>query len=334
MKTSKKVIYLSLNDLKELGIIKKKKRRGYKNKNKSLYKNESGGVRSISNHMIGSQQSGTPVQFSNTSNLQSDNLRLNNLLLENKLKDEPSQNQTVIPFDNNQIDTLQKAVDKQQNNYYYVTGLMEQNRFNQPTHTSPFNSAFVDTNIAKNNDVPFTFGSDYFKSQERQNNDNNDLSYNFDSIYKSPDSVQNNDDDNDIDQNELPVKGPPYPDQNELPVKESSYIEEVNENKSSSVKERIKELNQITNNDNKKDNENDRQNLRTQLQNYGLEFDSIKNNQTAMKQLLNKHKKEITISIGEYTDLCREKNEKIKPSVIKSTDLAQIKRAIKKLKNK
>ena len=140
--------------------------------------------------MVGHSTTRTvPTQFMNTSNLQSDNLRLNNLLLENKLKEDPQ----IKNVDNSQIDTLQKAVDKQQNNYYYITGLMEQNRFNQPTHTSPFNSAYVNT-VEKVEDTPATFGSDYFKSQQSDNNSTqgNDEFY-YDNIFKpTSDIVETN----------------------------------------------------------------------------------------------------------------------------------------------
>ena len=72
MKKSKKVIYLSLSDLKELGIIKKRSKRrrrhgsSNKNSNSKAYNNESGGIRSSSDHMVGSSIS-TP--FTNSSNL-------------------------------------------------------------------------------------------------------------------------------------------------------------------------------------------------------------------------------------------------------------------------
>ena len=187
MNKNKKVIYLSLNDLKELGIIKKRSKRRRRHGRAYLnYPN----TRSASDHMVGHSTTRTvPTQFMNTSNLQSDNLRLNNLLLENKLKEDPQ----IKNVDNSQIDTLQKAVDKQQNNYYYITGLMEQNRFNQPTHTSPFNSAYVNT-VEKVEDTPATFGSDYFKSQQSDNNSTqgNDEFY-YDNIFKpTSDIVETN----------------------------------------------------------------------------------------------------------------------------------------------
>jgi hypothetical protein len=311
MKKSKKVIYLSLSDLKELGIIKKRKSTRRRRHGKATYLNPN--TRSASDHMVGYSM---PTQFMNTSNLQSDNLRLNNLLLENKLKEEPP----IKNLDNSQIDTLQKAVDKQQNNYYYITGLMEQNRFNQqPTHTSPFNSAYVD-NIENDNDVPSTFGSDFFKSQETYKVDNNtqNESFSYDNIFKpTADTIPNNvqDNFNEIDEsqlNEEPVKGPPP-------------IEEVLQKP---VKEMIQELNKKTE---KKDFDTERQTLRDELKEYNLDFDSIKNNQSAMKSMLTARKREIATAIGQYTELCEQKNEKRKPSIIKSKDLETIKKAIKKL---
>lgn len=310
MKTSKKVIYLSLDDLKELGIINKKGKRRRRGNRKNKMYNAGPGIRSSSDHMIGSSM---PTQFMNTSNLQSDNLRLNNLLLESKLKEGEPQ---IKNIDNSEIDTLQKAVDKQQNNYYYITGLMEQNRFNQqPTHTSPFNSAYIDT-IEMDNDVPSTFGSDYFKSQQMiDDKNNNDLA--FDTIYKSPDTVETNLFDTlytaESEKNEeLPLKGPP-------PIKEVPQ---------KPVKEMIQEINKKSY---KKDFDTERQTLRDELKEYNLDFDSIKNNQSAMKSMLSVRKREISTAIGQYTELCEQKNEKRKPSIIKSKDLETIKKAIKKL---
>lgn len=310
---SKKVIYLSLSDLKELGIIKKRTRERRRKRHGRAYLSN---TRSVSDHMIGSSISTQqPTQFMNTSNLQSDNLRLNNLLLENKLKEEPP----IKNLDNSQIDSLQKAVDKQQNNYYYITGLMEQNRFNQPTHTSPFNSAYVDT-IENDNDIPSTYGSDNFKSQQRDINDD----FYYDNIYKSPDIIKNNidDDTNDQQVNE-PVKGP-Y----EEPVKGPPPIEEEQK----PVSQIVQEINQKTS---KKDFETERQSLRDELKNYNIDVsDSMKNNQTAMKSLLSARKREIATAIGKYTELCGEKNEKTKPSIIKSRDLDKINHAINKLNKK
>ena len=320
MKNSKKIIYLSLNDLKELGIIKKRSKRRKRHGTKQLPSNLNPNIRSASDYMVGSS---VPTQFMNTSNLQSDNLRLNNLLLENKLKEGPE----IKNLDNSQIDTLQRAVDKQQNNYYYITGLMEQNRFNQPTHTSPFNSAYVDT-IENDNDVPSTFGSDNFKSQLNDDTNNNDLA--FDTIYKSPNTVEsaNNlfdtlhtaeSEDNvqaNVQQNEEPVKGP---------------ASNIDESSQKTAKEMIQEIN---NKALKKGFDSERQALRDQLQSYNLDFDSIKNNQSAMKSMLNQRKRDKATAIGKYTELCQEKNEKAKPLIIKSKDLDHINKAINKMKNK
>ena len=148
---NKKVIYLSLDDLKELGIIKKKRKNKKINKRKYIggYNNN---IKSSSNHMI---SSATP--FFNTSNLQTENIRLNNNLLENKL-DENKNAIVERNNNNNQLTALQNDLKNQQNNYYYLNGRFEQglnqndiyeeglnqkkNRFDEENiyHKSPFNS--------------------------------------------------------------------------------------------------------------------------------------------------------------------------------------------------
>ena len=81
MRDHKKIISLSIKDLKDLGIIKKrrKRRKGNKYFKKMILDN----IKSSSDHMTGSSNSYNNM-FTNTSNLQTENLALKNKnLLEN-----------------------------------------------------------------------------------------------------------------------------------------------------------------------------------------------------------------------------------------------------------
>jgi len=149
---TKKIIYLSLKDLKELGVIKRKrsKRKKYIN-----VKNNVPGVRSTSDHMIGYTQYGTP--FTNTSNLANEIMNQQNRAL--MLKNDESENQiksnNLTTNNMNNLSTkLQRDINNLQTNYYYIYGKMAQNEANEEK------GYLLDDNI----DVPASTGGDSFKS--------------------------------------------------------------------------------------------------------------------------------------------------------------------------
>jgi hypothetical protein len=120
---TKKIIYLSLKDLKELGIIKKRRRR-----KTQLLKPIVQGIRQNSDHMQGFATN----YFKNSTDLASKNLEentraliLRNNAIENDIKNNKN---NTIEF-NDQINKLQREINNQQNNYYYLTGQLTRNGF-------------------------------------------------------------------------------------------------------------------------------------------------------------------------------------------------------------
>jgi len=118
----RKVLYLSIQDLKDLGLLKKYKRRKYK---KRLYKylqnNINNNIKSQSNMGYGYTQQEAP-RFTNTSNLNSENTRLNNLLIENQINknknDNNSNNDNITNDDKNDKLAIQHHNNMTQMNYY------------------------------------------------------------------------------------------------------------------------------------------------------------------------------------------------------------------------
>ena len=70
------VFNLTIDDLKELGIIKPKRRRRKTQRIMKYLQQQPSNIKSVSDHMTGYSNN-----FSNTSNLQTENLRLQNNLL-------------------------------------------------------------------------------------------------------------------------------------------------------------------------------------------------------------------------------------------------------------
>lgn len=115
---AKKIIYLSLKDLKELGIIKKRRRR----KTQLLKPIIQQGIRQSSEHMQGFSN-----YFNNTTNLATKNLEETNralVLRNNSTENDILKNKnTGIEF-NNQLSKLERDISNQQNNFYYLNGQM------------------------------------------------------------------------------------------------------------------------------------------------------------------------------------------------------------------
>jgi hypothetical protein len=99
MGKNKIVFNLTIKDLKELGIIKKKSKRRRRAKKNAININN---IKSSSEHMLG-----PPSIFSNTSNLMTENLRLRNEELSNptlRIKDEEDKirmNKKMLEYENN-----------------------------------------------------------------------------------------------------------------------------------------------------------------------------------------------------------------------------------------
>jgi len=142
---TKKIIYLSLKDLKELGVIKKRRRKRV-SKTKILSNAFTTNKPTPSDHMTGY------TQYFNTSNLQTDLLHNQNrqLALSNESKELDIKNTNTITNDvNSKLLQLERQQNNQQNNYYYTIGEMAKNNYNIDR-----NMGFkVDDNI----DVPSTY---------------------------------------------------------------------------------------------------------------------------------------------------------------------------------
>ena len=149
---TKKIIYLSLKDLKELGVIKKRKRSKRK---KNITSKNVEGIRSSSDHMVGYTQYGTP--FTNTSNLSNEMMHLQNraLMLKNDESENQIKNNNLTTNNMNNLSTkLQRDINNLQTNYYYIYGKMAQNEANESQ------GYLLDDAV----DVPASTGGDNFKS--------------------------------------------------------------------------------------------------------------------------------------------------------------------------
>ena len=120
---NRKVLYLSIQDLKDLGILTKYKRKHKKRYNKYLLRNDiiNNNIKSQSNMGSGYTQQEAP-RFTNTSNLNSENTRLNNLLIENQINknknDNNSNNDNITNDDKNDKLAIQHHNNMTQMNYY------------------------------------------------------------------------------------------------------------------------------------------------------------------------------------------------------------------------
>jgi len=186
MGKKKLVFNLSLKDLKDLGIIKtkRKKRKGSKKKKviNNPYNNDN--VKSISSHM-------PPYAFMNMNNLQAENLRLQNTALEEKAKQPKKTESTelVVSQQQPQLDRYQALEDQlneqklRTDNYFnqgkmYIQDLYSNyaSSFSNPKKFStrdtnfsqPTSQSMDDTNVLRsdtftdNVDVGATGGDDMF----------------------------------------------------------------------------------------------------------------------------------------------------------------------------
>ena len=152
----RKVLYLSIQDLKDLGLLKKYKRRKYK---KRLYKylqnNINNNIKSQSNMGSGYTQQEAP-RFTNTSNLNSENTRLNNLLLENTIIKNKNDNN-----DNNDIENKNDNPNYHYDQHNYHLYLKDsEDRFTKKFNQGAFNNYDNNDNI----DVVETNGSNEFSN--------------------------------------------------------------------------------------------------------------------------------------------------------------------------
>jgi hypothetical protein len=166
------VFNLTIDDLKELGIIKSKRRR--KRKNRIMQYMQQNNIKSTSDHM-----SGFSNVFNNTSNLQNENLRLQNNLLNDKAENLRIQNNLLENNASNLEDRF-KTIEDENNklnvwtNYLLSTAyrpsitnydddnLSEYSRRVESIYDDdPNDIVHEDDNI----DVAPTGGSDEFKSQ-------------------------------------------------------------------------------------------------------------------------------------------------------------------------
>lgn len=145
------VFNLTIDDLKELGIIKKRKQRKNKKYVKYLTPNN---LKSSSDHMTGYSN-----VFNNTSNLQQENMRLQNNLLEQK----------YLNYNDNDNDYYESRFDAIENDTQKLKDIARlaftqgySGEFSQPTIEE------IDDDEYKydNTDVPVTYGSDNYKTMD------------------------------------------------------------------------------------------------------------------------------------------------------------------------
>ena len=167
------VFNLTIDDLKELGIIKPKRRR---RKTQRIMKYlQPSNIKSVSDHMTGYSNN-----FSNTSNLQTENLRLQNNLLDKypMLKNEANNNNNInesrfktIEDDNKKLNvfanhllstTYRPAIINYDDNLSPIQRRVESIDDNDPNHI---------VHNDDNNDVAATGGSDEFKTLDNKNDD-------------------------------------------------------------------------------------------------------------------------------------------------------------------
>jgi hypothetical protein len=157
---TKKVIALTIKDLKDLGIInnkRKRKKRKHRQKRKMQYMlNNLDGIKSSSDHMQGFGLYSAPP-FNNTSNLQTEYLQLKN--------NELQRSQSMPYYDPFELRNFAKVMNDR--HIDYQSQFRDQSE-SQNNIIRSANRAFTLLTDALNNDSEFastTFGSDQFKSQ-------------------------------------------------------------------------------------------------------------------------------------------------------------------------
>jgi hypothetical protein len=190
MTKNKKIIFnLSIDDLKELGIIKPKRRR--KNKKLKQYIQLPNNIKSSSDHMVGYSNT-----FNSTPTLQSENLRLQNNILEKypMIKNEDSnfenrligalQKYPLLKNDNNNSNDYENRLNDIENDNIkhkaltqHILQLAYGSDNNRPMtsfsgiRNSPQVEELPNNNTDDDNiDVATTGGSDSFKSYNHDNN--------------------------------------------------------------------------------------------------------------------------------------------------------------------
>ena len=164
------VFNLSIDDLKELGIIKKRKKRS--NKQKYIKYISPNYLKSSSDQMVGYSN-----VFNNTSNLQQENLRLQNNILEKYPMIKNDLSTEHLNLINNKFKTIEDR-----NNFnegltrYFMKQTVDTGIFNKPNN----NGYAYNDNI----DAPTTGGSIEFESQSSKSNIN-DIDENDDNDYNS-----------------------------------------------------------------------------------------------------------------------------------------------------
>lgn len=155
VKKNRKVLYLSIQDLKDLGILKKYNKRKHKKRyNKYLLRNDI--IKSQSNMGSGYTQQQEPPRFTNTSNLNSENTRLNNLLIENQINKNKNDNN-----DNNDIENKNDNPNYHYDQHNYHLYLKDsEDRFTKKFNQGAFNNYDNNDNI----DVVETYGSNEFSN--------------------------------------------------------------------------------------------------------------------------------------------------------------------------
>lgn len=183
------VFNLTIDDLKELGIIKPKRRRRKTQRIMKYLQQQPSNIKSVSDHMTGYSNN-----FSNTSNLQTENLRLQNNLLndtsnlktenlrlqndllqnypmienntgnfENRFKTIEDDNKKLNVFANHLLSTTYRpAIINYDDNLSPIQRRVESIDDNDPNHI---------VHNDDNNDVAATGGSDEFKTLDNKNDD-------------------------------------------------------------------------------------------------------------------------------------------------------------------
>ena len=163
------VFNLSIDDLKELGIIKKRKKRS--NKQKYIKYISPNYLKSSSDQMVGYSN-----VFNNTSNLQQENLRLQNNILEKYPMIKNDLSTEHLNLINNKFKTIEDR-----NNFnegltrYFMKQTVDTGIFNKPNN----NGYAYDDNI----DAPTTGGSIEFESQSNKSNINDIDENDYNSTY-------------------------------------------------------------------------------------------------------------------------------------------------------
>ena len=165
------VFNLTIDDLKELGIIKRKRQRRKTPQRIMKYIQQPNNIKSVSDHMTGYSN---VFNNANTSNLQTENLRLQNNLLE---KYPMIKNET-----NNNFESRFKAIENENKENQDLTQYILQSAYGGEFNYRPM---ITQTGLRQpqveqlddNDDVPETGGSNLFKSYKADydNSDNIDI---------------------------------------------------------------------------------------------------------------------------------------------------------------